>query len=130
VIVTRGHVIGQKQDTTVPVGMTTYSDLLSQGFPLMDKVQSESSVQDGGVLNAKASGLLWAADDAWSLTLDGNGNPSYGSYAIGDWVVLRVHQGRTPKRRSMRITGWTITPDGSGVTEKVAPTVQVGKWYG
>jgi len=130
VIVTRGHVIGQKQDTTVPVGMASYPDLLNQGIPLMDKVQSESSVQDNGVLNAKASGLLWASDDAWSLTLDGNGNPSYGSYAIGDWVVLRVRQGRTPKRRSMRITGWTITPDDSGVTEKVTPTVQVGKWYG
>jgi hypothetical protein len=128
-IVTRGHVVGQKQDTAIPVGMATYGGLMDLGFPLIDKVSSESSVQDQGVLDAKAAGLLWAADDAWSLTLDGGGNPSWGSYAIGDWVVLRVRQGATPKRRSMRITGWTIAPSDTGVSEKITPTLQVGKWY-
>lgn len=128
-IVTRGHVIGQKRDTDIPVGMATYDDLMALGYPLIDKVVSETGVQDQGVLDAKAAGLLWAADDAWSLTLDGGGNPSWGSYAIGDWVVLRVRQGATPKRRSMRITNWTINPSDNGVGEKITPTLQVGKWY-
>lgn len=128
-IVTRGHVIGQRQDLNVPVGMAVYSDLHSQGYPLMDQVLSESTVQSVGELNAKAGGLLSGADDAWALTLDGTGNPAWGSYAIGDWVVLRVRQGATPKRRSMRITGWTINPSDTGVGERITPTLQVGRWY-
>jgi hypothetical protein len=126
---TRGHVIGQKQDTDLPVGMSTYDELLAQGYPLLDRVVSESSVQSPDVLSAKAAGLLWAADDAWSVSLDGGGNPSWGTYQLGDWVVLRVRQGRTPRRRSMRITGWSVEVDDSGRSEKVKPTLQVGKWF-
>jgi hypothetical protein len=128
-IVTSAHVIGQKQDTTVPVGTAVYSDLHKMGFPLMEAVSTESSVQDAGVLNAKAAGMLWAAADAWSLELDGSGKPEWGSYSIGDWVVLRVRHGLTPKRRSMRITGWTIKVADSGWSETITPTLQVGKWY-
>jgi hypothetical protein len=128
-IVTRAHVIGQKQDNTAMVGLANYDDLLALGFPLIDVVSSESSVQSQSVLNGKAAGKLWAADDAWALTLNGSGNPAWGSYAIGDWIVLRVIQGLTPKNRSMRITGWTIKPSDDGSSETVTPTVQVGKWY-
>lgn len=128
-IVTSAHVIGQKQDTAVSVGTAVYGDLHRAGFPLIEAVSSESGVQDKSVLNAKAAGMLWAADDAWSLTLAGDGHPAWGSYSIGDWVVLRVRHGMTPKRRSMRITGWTINVDDSGWSETISPTLQVGRWY-
>lgn len=127
-IVTRGHILGQKQGDETPIGTAVYADLHAAGFPLMDRVATESSVQSQDVLNGKAAGLLHAADDAWSLSLDGAGNPGWGTYSLGDWCVLRVRQGRTPRRRSMRITAWSIAVEDSGRSEKITPTVRVGKW--
>lgn len=127
-IVTRGHVIGQLQDTTQPIGTATYPDLWAQGYPLIEKVLSESSVQDQGVLDAKAAGLLRAAGDSWSITLDGGARPTFTTYGVGDWVTLRVKQGRARRDRAMRITGWTVAPDDSGTTEKVTPSVEVWTW--
>jgi hypothetical protein len=126
-IVTYGHVVGQKQDTTQPVGTSVYGDLLTQGYPAVEKVLSESSVQSVSVLNAKAEGLLHATDDAWSLTLGGNKDPKWGTYGLGDWVTLRVRKGVRVDRQ-MRITGWSVKVDDSGRSETVSPTVEVGKW--
>lgn len=129
-IVTRGHILGQNRDSGAGavIGTAVYTDLHSMGFPLMDRVASESSVQNQNVLDGKAAGLLHAADDAWALSLDGGGNPGWGTYGLGDWSVLRVRQGRTPRRRSMRITAWSIAVEDSGRSEKVTPTVEVGRW--
>lgn len=127
-IVTRSHVLGQKQDTTTPIGTATYTDLWALGYPLIDKVGSEGSVQSQGVLDGKAGGMLHAADDAWSITLDGNKRPRFGEYGLGDYVTLRILQAGRRRDRSMRITGWTVAVSDSGRTEKVTPTVEVGKW--
>jgi hypothetical protein len=126
-IVTYSHVIGQKQDTTQPIGTAVFDELLDQGYPAVDRVASESSVQSQSVLTAKAGGMLHATDDAWSLTLDGNKNPRRGTYGLGDWVTLRIRKGVRVDRQ-MRITGWSVKVADDGRSEVVSPTLEVGKW--
>jgi len=126
-IVTSAHVLGQRQDTTQPIGSATYPDLWEQGFPLIEKVASESSVQSQSILDGKAAGMIHAADDAWSLTLDGNRRPRFGEYGLGDYVTLRITRAGQRRDRSMRITGWSVSIEADG-QEKVTPTVEVGKW--
>jgi hypothetical protein len=128
-MVTRAHVVGQRQDNTTPIGTATYAALWAQGYPLVDKVVSEGSVQSQSVLDGKAIGSLCATTSAWSLTLDGTRRPSFGSYGLGDWVTLRVQQmGASRIDNSVRITGWSVKVDDSGASETVTPTLQAGAW--
>lgn len=127
-MVTRAHIIGQQQDTAQPIGTATHNELWAQGYPLIDKVLSESSVQDQGVLDGKAAAQLSATSDAWAITLDGQRRPKFTAYGVGDYVTLRVKQGGQRRDRDMRITGWSVTPDDSGRTEKVTPSVEVSAW--
>lgn len=124
-MVTRAHVVGQKQDTGTPIGSATYPALWAQGFPLVDKVLSEGSVQDQSVLDKKATGMLQGVKSAWSIVLNGNEQPRFGTYGIGDWVTLRVQQmGARRIDKAVRITGWSVKVDDSGTYETVTPTLQ------
>jgi hypothetical protein len=128
-MVTRAHVVGQKQDTTTPIGTASYTELWAQEYPLVDKVVSEGSVQDQNVLDGKASGLMSATTSAWSLTLNGTRKPTFGNYGLGDWVTLRVKQmGADRIDNAVRITGWSVRVDDTGTSETVTPTLQAGAW--
>lgn len=124
-LVTRAHVVGQKQDTGTPIGGATSPALWAQGFPLVEKTVSEGSVQSQSVLDAKAAGMLTGVRSAWSIVLDGGRRPSFGTYGLGDWVTLRVQQaGARRIDTPVRITGWSVKVDDSGTFETVTPTLE------
>ena len=132
-IVTRAHVLGAEREGSRPIGEATFTApiggsgaLLDEGYPLLESVWSESSVQEQATLDAKAQGRLGAAADAWSLTLNGWLDPQFTTYGLGDFVVLRVLRadGVQLPDRDLRITGWSVQIDDTGVQEKVTPTLE------
>ena len=129
-IVTRADVTGQEKEGSKPIGTATYQELHDQGFPLWEGTWSESSVQDVTLLGQKAQGRLHGAQGAWSITLDGNRRPLLGSYDLGDYAWLRLKRGgRRLADTLVRITGWSVAVDDSGVSEIVTPTVEEVPWW-
>ena len=124
-LVNRADVTGQEKEGVKPIGTATLQYVIDDGFPLWEGTWSESSVQDVAVLNQKADGQLDTGTESWSITLDGNRKPGFGSYGLGDYAWLRVkRQGVRIPDVTVRITGWSVSVDDSGVAETVTPTVE------
>lgn len=124
---TTAHVTGQDREGVRPVGMATRTDLLDQGYPLLESVSSESSVQDQGLLDEKATARTSAAAVSLSLKLNGNHPPTFTTYGLGDIAVLRARRadGRRLPDQPIRFTGWSVEVPDSGVDETVSPTVEI-----
>lgn len=127
-IVSHAHVLGQQREDNQPIGEGTLGWLYDAGYPLLESVFSESSVQSQDVLTGKAQGKVAASDDAWALTLDGQSEPAFTTYGLGDVVTLRVRRQdgkQLPDRADQRITGWSVRVDDSGASEVVTPTLEM-----
>lgn len=126
-MVTRAHVVGQDREGVRPIGVATDQSLLDQGYPLLESVWSESSVQEQQTLDAKAAARRSGRSEAVSLVLNGDLPPVFTTYALGDHCALRVrrHDGVRLPDRVIRFTGWSVEVPDSGVGEKVTPAVEV-----
>lgn len=126
--ITRDDVVGGEAAGAVVVGSATSTAMHAAGYPLRMSARSENSITDQTDLTGKATaGLARRARimDGYSLVLDGSTDPVLGSYGIGDHVTIRVRRGNrtTIDERIVRIVGWTIKVDDSGLSETVVPTL-------
>lgn len=126
-IVGRAHVVGQDREGTRPVGTYTDTWLLNQGYPLLESVWTESSVQQQATLDAKAAAHRYGASESLTLTLNGNLPPTFTTYELGDHVLFRATRpdGKKLSDETLRVTGWTVKIPDTGVGETVTPTVDV-----
>ena len=124
-LVNRADVLGQEREGAKPIGTSTWLDTINDGLPLREGVWSEGSVSEQATLDAKAWGHINGHQTGWSLTVSGQRSPVFGSWEIGDFVLLRVKRGgkKLPVQR-LRITGWSIKVDDTGLSETITPTLE------
>jgi len=124
-LVTRADVLGQDQGGTKPIGTATWTDALNEGLPLYEDVTSESSVSQQNTLDVKAARRLAGHTEGWSITVSGQRSPVFGSWEIGDFVFMRVKRlGKKQPISAVRVTGWSIKVDDSGLSETITPTIE------
>lgn len=119
------HAPGQEAAGSRPVGQGFAPTLLTDGFPLLESVVSSSSTSSMTELNAASDAALRGADGSWSIELDGERRPHFGSYRLGDVVVFRMRPKEMPDwgDRDVRLVGWSVSPDDTGRGERVTPTL-------
>jgi hypothetical protein len=124
-LINRADVLGQEREGSKPIGSATWVDTINDGLPLREGVWSESSVSEQATLDQKAWWRIAGHTEAWSLTLSGQRSPVFGSWEIGDFVLLRVKRlgVKLPIQR-LRITGWSIKVDDTGLSETITPTLE------
>lgn len=114
---------GQEKNGSRPIGWSLDRTALNAGYPLLDRVFSASDVSSVTVLAAKARGRLTGkVPTTWQVTIDPRRQPVWGSYALGDHVLLRLRT--TPVQdHDLRIIGISVavSDDGQAV---VTPTLQ------
>ena len=127
-LTTRVDVTGKEVAAVVPVGSAVDAAAHLSGRPLLESVWSEQ-VEPVTELNDKAARRLVELGKVragWSVTLNGNQRPVFGSYSIGDHLTLRVRRAGTTVAvdHQVRVTGWSVKVDDSGNSEQVVPTLE------
>jgi hypothetical protein len=126
-MVTRAVVAGGDVGGLQRYGTTINTTLQSQGVPYMAAVRSETSITSQADLDSKAYTLMRTGgitQEGFSVELDGAAEPTFGSYALGDRVLLRLDRGGAkPLERAVRVVGWTVKPNDGGFGERVTPVL-------
>jgi hypothetical protein len=123
----RVAVLGSEQAGT---RVTGDADVLNSdpvnGLPYLESVFTDQA-SDLGTLDAKAAGRLAASrypTVGVDISLVGRRAPVYGTYGVGDAVLLKTRMGKQGTvARDMRITGMVTTVDQTGEAETVVPTL-------
>lgn len=126
-MVVLADVLGRDKNNNRPIGRAAAVRPLQLGMPLLTQAWSETNVSDVPTLTSKAAGRvagLSVPNVGWSIELDGRRRPEFGSYDVGDYVTLRVRQGRTrlPDMR-VRILGYKVNVSNDGTSETVTPVL-------
>ena len=121
---TRVRALGRERDGVRPVGTRVNQTLLTAGYPLLDRNFAPSGATEDTNLSGMAGARLRDSRVAsgWSITLNGGAEPTFGTYRVGDNVILRAKRGdvRLPDA-ALRITGWSVNVDDTGEQETVSP---------
>lgn len=121
----RFRVLGQDREGTRPTESRYSQERLGQGYPLVDRNLSDSSSNEPGTLGDKADAQLTLSstvNTGFALTLNGDGQPMFGTYNLGDWVTLRLKRGgRLLPDKTVRFTGWSVDVDDTGEFETITP---------
>lgn len=123
---TRVDVIGGMLGDNPYIGTARAYDLMDAGYPYRSEMRTESSITEQATLDAKAAGRLAQIRKmpaGYSIELDGTKEPTFGTYNLGDTVLLRIRRGGVLTEQKMRLTGWSVKPDSTGVGEKVTPVL-------
>ena len=94
---TRFFVVGNDadlgEDTSQPYAVASATDLLADGWPLLDQEESRNDESDEGALYAHAQRYLAEMRTPISdisVTVNGSLSPKIGEYAPGDWCSIVV----------------------------------------
>ncbi len=121
---TRLRVVGKERDGKRPTGVAVNRRLLDLGYPLWDRnITSGAATETPRLAQAASIGLSRASiATGYQITINPDAEPEWGSYRIGDHVVLRVRRGGVQMPDQVqRIGGWTITPSDTGDGETIVP---------
>ena len=129
----RSEQVGGDAQGSATVGTASNTAALVAGYPLRVNTTQQSNVADQTNLTDKATAdvaVTSVVKDSYSLKLSGDKEPVLGTYVIGDHVMVRIRRGgRTDlDERIMRLTGWTIDVDDSGMSETVTPVLAARAW--
>lgn len=123
---TRVRVLGQERDGTRPNASRTNTALLAAGYPLIDRNFTTTDTTEASTLGDKADARLAQAsimNTGYALTLKGDATPVFGTYNLGDHVILRMRRGGVQLSDvTVRITGWSvdITDDMETITPQLS----------
>jgi hypothetical protein len=111
--------VGDGTDAATTVGVATDSGTLGSGWPLLESVNNYSGVTDSTTINSHASSDLQSLPMplvTHNADIAGQGFPQFGSYGMGDYVVVNVIDPRFPEGNqfAVRAIGWTIQPPDEG----------------
>ena len=113
--------LGDEVSGSRKIGSATDTAAFDDGYPLLEEVASASNVSEQNTLDDLASGRLTRPVTSYSLTLDGRMQPVFGSYALGDRVLLTAKRGGAQQPSiSLRVTGWSVDLSAG---EKISLTV-------
>ncbi len=118
--------VGDGDGAAAVVGSAGDANALASGYPLWEGVNSYSGVTAQTTINAHAASDLLSLDlplVTHHVDLEGNVFPQFGSYGMGDYVVVNATDPRFPRgvRFAVRAIGWTIQPPDEGQgTEKIS----------
>jgi hypothetical protein len=106
---------GDGTGAAVTTGVATDEVTLSSGYPLWESVSNFSGVTAQGTINAHAASELFALPMplvTHQVALHADSFPEFGSYGMGDFVVVNVTDPRFPAGNTfnVRVIGWTIQP--------------------
>jgi hypothetical protein len=90
----RGNVPDIGANTSQPYVAVTAIDMLEQGWPLLDQLESQQNISDEGKLIEYGKQYLDQARPPlsnFSVTVNGSMHPFIGTYDPGDWCSLVVH---------------------------------------
>jgi hypothetical protein len=116
---------GDGDAATQTQGSATDANSLASGFPLFEGVNNYSGVTDQTTIDAHAASDLTNFPVplvTHNVDLKGDVFPEFGSYGMGDYVVVHVKDPRFKAgfTFNVRAVGWTIQPPDEGQgTEKV-----------
>jgi hypothetical protein len=118
--------VGDGDGAAAIVGSAGDANAFTSGYPIWEGVNQYSGVTDQATISSHAQSDLFSLDIplvTHHVDLFGNAFPTFGSYGMGDYVVVNVTDPRFPGGSTFKVRaiGWTISPpdEGSG-TEQVA----------
>lgn len=117
---------GDGSDVTQTVGVATDPNSLASGWPLLEGTNNYSGVTVQSTINAHAASDLAALPVPLVThvgSLAGGGQPEFGTYGQGDYLIFNVTDPRfaIPTQFQLRVIGWTIQPPDEGQgTEQIA----------
>jgi hypothetical protein len=118
--------VGDGDGAAAIVGSAGDANAIVSGYPIWEGVNSYNGVTDQATINSHAQSDLFSLDVpivTHHVDLIGNAFPPFGSYGMGDYVVVNVTDPRFPigNQFKVRAVGWTISPpdEGNG-TEKIS----------
>lgn len=128
--------IGGQTSGTVLASVADNSAALDAGWPMLDTVVSHNDTTSQSLLDTQtASDLAASPPDATAITwsLQGDMDPQFGSYELGDEALFSGSDHRFRKRpdgsaglaRLERIVGWNLKPPTSDRPELVEPITNV-----
>lgn len=118
--------VGDGDGAAAVVGSAGDPVAIASGYPLWEGVNSYSGVTDQGTITNHAQSDLFSLDVpvvTHHVDLFGNNSPQFGSYGMGDYVVVNVTDPRFPTGFTFKVraVGWTIQPPDEGQgTEQIA----------
>jgi hypothetical protein len=116
---------GDGDAATQTQGSATDTNSTGSGYPIFEGVNNYSGVTDQTTINKHAASDLMNFPIplvTHNVDLKGDVFPEFGSYGLGDYVVVNVTDPRFPKgfTFNVRAIGWTIQPPDEGQgTEKI-----------
>jgi hypothetical protein len=118
----RWYAVGDGGTTTAVMGVSTDENSLASGYPLWCGVNNYSGVTVQSTINAHSASDLASSPMplvTHAAELAGNGFPEFGSYGMGDYVVVNITDPRFKGgfTFNVRAIGWSIQPpdEGQGV---------------
>jgi hypothetical protein len=110
---------GDGTDATQLVGVATDAVSLASGWPLLEGTNSYDGVTQQSTIDAHAASDLSAFGVplvTHSAELKADAMPTFGTYSMGDYIVINVTDPRFPDgiRFILRVIGWSIQPPDEG----------------
>src|SRR5215469_1225122 len=111
--------VGDGDGAAAIVGSAGDANALASGYPIWEGVNSYNGVTVQSTIDAHAASDLKALPSplvTHHVDLEGDAFPQFGSYGMGDYVVVNIVDSRWPSGSSfaVRAIGWTITPPDTG----------------
>jgi len=121
--------VGDGSGSTTTTGSATDASYQTNGYPLIEGVNTYSGVTNQTTINAHATADLKAFDTplvTHSVQLKADSMPPFGSYGMGDYLVFNATDPRFKNGITFtkRVIGWTIQPPDEGQgTEMILPVL-------
>jgi hypothetical protein len=118
--------VGDGDGAAAIVGSAGDANAFASGYPIWEGVNQYQGVTDQSTVNSHALSDLSSLDIplvTHHVDLFGNAFPVFGSYGMGDYVVVNVTDPRFPVGNTFKVRaiGWTISPPDEGQgTEQIA----------
>jgi len=111
--------VGDGDGPAAVVGSAGDAVALASGFPIWEGVNSYSGVTDQATIDAHARSDLFSLAlpvVTHNVNLEGEVFPQFGTYGMGDYVVVNVVDSRFPVGTTFKVRaiGWTISPPDEG----------------
>ena len=117
ILASRAFAIGATTNDVLLFGERDSTALTAQGYPLLDRTGSWTSVIDQATIDGYAQSLLDASRSAFqpvSVVVYGTRDPVFGQYVLGDCVQIAsppTNVFPSGVSREVRIVGWDLKPD-------------------
>ena len=106
---------GEGEATIIGTAATETDD----GGPLLEMAVRQTSITQQSTADAKAAAELadrLGVNEGWKLRLRADAQPVFGSYVLGDHIVVRVSDSRWALREVvLRVIGWDVHPGATSV---------------